>query len=239
MDRFEFALEMDAWPVQHILNPLFLYFLTQDVSISIAMAFIWELLEALSFISIGSYFGGNESIENHYDSLIGDPLQGIVGTIFGCAVGRALHIRPIVIYREGKWRRLGFPALFPRAVLGKWNAWMLIRAIIIGACWSGAKVTDWWWDGDTGYWLGYGMNTLVVVMLFGLTFWDRVCFDGLREVLMLCGTLWLCITLLTAVGFIPTYTFVTVDGTALFIAIVSSQLSALEKNSWKKKDEEA
>lgn len=85
----------NTWAVVHILNPFFIQLLFQDWKKTVIAFLSWEVVEVSFLVLFKDYsiFVGDESgTEPVTDSMIGDPLNGLLGMILAMTFGVALKM---------------------------------------------------------------------------------------------------------------------------------------------------
>ena len=74
----------NAWALAHILNPFLLQMIFQDWKVTVIIFFLWESIETFFLVTFKDYkifLGDEDGFEPVADSLIGDPLNGLLGLL--------------------------------------------------------------------------------------------------------------------------------------------------------------
>jgi len=85
----------NTWAVVHILNPFFIQLLFQDWKKTVIAFLSWEVVE-VSFMTLfknySVFVGDDSGVEPVTDSMIGDPLNGLLGLILAYTFGVAFKM---------------------------------------------------------------------------------------------------------------------------------------------------
>jgi hypothetical protein len=91
-----FLYEIEAWPHPHIYLPFLWYLYFHDIFAVLSLVFLIEFAENATFLIFRSYivFGG-EGLEPRANSIVADPLNGIIGIILAIYFTKLFESPPI------------------------------------------------------------------------------------------------------------------------------------------------
>lgn len=96
-DKWSWITETAPWSASHCINAFFLYSYLREFRVTILLCFFWEMFEA-SVAMIFDTPTTSPFTETRYDSVVGDPISGLIGILLA-----------ELLIRATQWDRTMFP----------------------------------------------------------------------------------------------------------------------------------
>ncbi|KAG9397611.1 hypothetical protein J8273_0741 [Carpediemonas membranifera] len=140
---FSFFFELSAWPLEHLYNNFLLATFTNNATLTLLLAYIWESVETFGF-SVMALFDPATEFELIGDSIIGDIWSAVL----------AILVVKFIAWRTNNYKRRQWGFIDSIKIITKYIIHHPISAVVMGVSLMIGRVTFWVipTSGDTRLW---------------------------------------------------------------------------------------